>query len=361
MVTDSVTKYNANINTPKRNEIKWINCAKFVAIFAVITDHSEIILYDNPDVALFTYFSVSVFIFISGMMCFSSNSRHNYSYFESLKKTLQKIIPAYLITILIYELIDHNGFLDLKQYITDVAGFNISAHFYFVALYIQLMLINLPLFRILTKSTVKNCLLHETITGILILALSMYTSFFTNIFYIYGGGGKLLGGTYLFIFYLGMLAQKHNIFKHLSLKAGCVITALSLVFVFIWWRFECHDRYALDIKLHCADGVNPPGLSTFLMMCGIIVLCYSLFSTLEHTPFKQITNVVSIMGRHTLYIFLYHRMILDRFLVPQVQINNIWTKRLTYVAIMIAFPISVEYILQALKQILSGKCFMSDN
>lgn len=60
----------------KRKEIKWINCAKAMAILAVMIDHTNGILYTNHNVALASYFSVSLFVIISGMMSFLSNERH---------------------------------------------------------------------------------------------------------------------------------------------------------------------------------------------------------------------------------------------------------------------------------------------
>lgn len=57
--------------------IKWIDCAKCLAILAVMTDHTNGILYTNQDIAYASYFSVSLFIIIAGMMSFLSNERHN--------------------------------------------------------------------------------------------------------------------------------------------------------------------------------------------------------------------------------------------------------------------------------------------
>ena len=39
-----------NIQT-KSKEIKWINCAKAIAIIAVLVDHTNGILYSNPNIA----------------------------------------------------------------------------------------------------------------------------------------------------------------------------------------------------------------------------------------------------------------------------------------------------------------------
>ena len=35
-------------NVKERERIQWIDCAKFLAIFAVMVDHTNGILYSNP-------------------------------------------------------------------------------------------------------------------------------------------------------------------------------------------------------------------------------------------------------------------------------------------------------------------------
>lgn len=57
-----------------KQEIKWINCAKAIAIFAVLIDHTNGILYTNANIAMASYYSVSLFILISGMLSYISVS-----------------------------------------------------------------------------------------------------------------------------------------------------------------------------------------------------------------------------------------------------------------------------------------------
>lgn len=57
-------------------EVVWLNCAKFVAIFAVMIDHTNGILYTNQEVAWASYFSVSLFILISGITSYKTRMRY---------------------------------------------------------------------------------------------------------------------------------------------------------------------------------------------------------------------------------------------------------------------------------------------
>lgn len=56
------------------NRIKWIDCAKAVAIIAVVLDHCNGLLYTNALIAQSSYFSVSLFVLLSGMSANLSSS-----------------------------------------------------------------------------------------------------------------------------------------------------------------------------------------------------------------------------------------------------------------------------------------------
>ena len=329
--------------TTEKKDITWINIAKFIAILAVLTDHSEMILYDNPSIAIATYFSVTVFVFVSGMMTYGSIKRHDLPYMSFLKRSLMKVIPGYLAVVFIYMLVMSGGHFDFKTYLDSVISFNVSAHFYYISVYIQLMLISVPLVRLMDRAGGVYTGVNELLIGLLILSFSIWSTNCTNIFYIYGGGGKLLGGTYLTVFYLGMLAYKHGWFKERGSIVYAVVSAVSCVGAFFWWRFECRDHYALDVRLHLGDGVNPPGVSTLVMAMLILALCYGLTNLLEdHKVTSKLVHILSRAGRHTFYIFLYHRIVLDRLLVPYVRISGIWIRRAVFMTMMIVIPIAVE-------------------
>ena len=57
-------------------KIIWINCAKFIAVLAVVLDHAKDIIYRNDNIKTSTFFSVTVLIFLAGMTSFYSNEMH---------------------------------------------------------------------------------------------------------------------------------------------------------------------------------------------------------------------------------------------------------------------------------------------
>lgn len=327
----------------KNNEIKWINCAKFLAIIAVIIDHTHGVLYANHRISLFSFFSVSLFIIISGMMCYLSNEKHGLSWLETFVRSSRNIVVAYLLANFIYLIYIQRSF-DLKIYLQYVISFNISGPFYFVLLYLQLMLVNRPLYSIIKRAPKKYNVLWESGIGVVILIISSWTTSHTNLLNVYGGGGKLLGGTYLLLFYLGMLFSKHDIFKNLTLKKSAVITVISFVLCLFWWTFACYDQFALDAKLPFGKGINPPGITLGLMAVIMLFLSCGMFSLFQFTKYLYwITSFCSWIGKHTLYIFLYHRFFLDYIFHSFLLVENIWLKRVLYLSIMIAGPILIDY------------------
>ena len=54
-------------NKEKETRVLWIDCAKTMAIIAVLLDHSNGVFYTSSWVATSSYFSVSVFVILSGM------------------------------------------------------------------------------------------------------------------------------------------------------------------------------------------------------------------------------------------------------------------------------------------------------
>ena len=296
-------------------KIKWIDCAKFIAIIAVLVDHTEGILYHNNSIAIGSYFSVSLFIIISGMLMYISNEKHQLKWIDTFARSSKKIVMAYLIANLVY-LLWIDKFLDIKKYCGYVMHFNLSGPFYYVFLYLQLMLVSRFLFDLLNKVVKKYGFIGEGILGGFVLLFGAWATNYTNILDIYGGGGKLLGGTYLFLFYIGMVFSKHHFFENRSLKRVILFTLSGILLWFVWWNFECRNQFGLDSKLPFGNGLNPPSISSSVMAIIVLCSCFGIFSLLLYIPYlKLIVNFVAWLGKHTLYIFLYHRFFLDYILV----------------------------------------------
>jgi hypothetical protein len=188
--------------------------------------------------------------------------------------------------------------------------------------------------------------------GIVILCLCVWTTNYTNILDVYGGGGKLLGGTYLFLFYLGMLISKKKLLEHMTLKKSVVLSVAGVILWAGWYGFLCYNRLLLDKKLPFGDGFNPPGVTLSLFALITLVFACGIFSLFEYSGWlTHITGAFSCLGKHTLYIFLYHAWILE--CMEQnlaAYMGNIWLKRVVYITVMTFGPILLENIFHWVKK-----------
>ena len=81
-------------HTSRYGRITWINCAKCVAILAVLVDHTYQRLYDNQDISKLSYFSVSMFILLAGMTTYMSIENHPMGWMKNFFRLSKKILSA---------------------------------------------------------------------------------------------------------------------------------------------------------------------------------------------------------------------------------------------------------------------------
>lgn len=150
--------------------------------------------------------------------------------------------------------------------------------------------------------------------GIFVICISSVLTNCTVISDIYGGGGKLGGGSYLICLYIGMVLGKYykEIQAWLNNYSVCVGFILSSTIAILSWRLLCVKGFIFDRFGIFGEGINPPGLHLLLYSVSIMMSIFfgeKLFSSFFVTDciIKELTHI----GRHTLYIFLYHRLFLD--------------------------------------------------
>ena len=352
------------MNNTKRTY--WIDMAKFMAIIAVMIDHTNGLLYKNPRVAYFSYYSVSLFILLMGITSYWSYSKYNGSIIKKVGKDCWKIIRPYLIATLIYCILIDRQF-HFVNYLTRVIHFNASAPFYYVLLYLQLLFLAPVLYSLLRYADrFKYAVAVEVIGLIAVLVISSWTTNYSNIMGVYGGGGKLFGGTYLILLYLGMLFGKHYKKNSVNKIVLVIVFIISTTLTVLWWNFISVDKCQIDAHIPYGRGFNPPSLSfglyAILMACTIYLLERVLsFST----QLTKVFGTVSVLGKHTLYIFLYHRMFLDvvfpRFFERTgIVISNIWVMRMVYFTCMVGGSIVIEIILERIHSLLK-KTYICQN
>lgn len=329
-----------------KHQIAWLNGAKFVAILAVMIDHTNGVLYTNQDIAYVSYFSVSLFIILSGMTSYLSNLHHAKNGLGGIIRSCRNIVIAYCIAVVIYMIVITHRF-DFTAYLFHLINFNISGPHYFVLLYIQLMIVNGFLFNLLQKCprSIKGYLC-ELLIMIGIIVLSVWTTNHTNILNVYGGGGKFLGGTYLILYYFGMLVMRHGWLEETMIIKSIIAFVVPGILWFIVWRYACVNGLKLDTYVPFGGGYNPPSITFMAFALCMLFMTFGVFTLLEQIEYvKNITLFASGIGRHSLYIFLYHRLILDYFLCKymlNLLNQNRWLARVVFFALMIMGSILIE-------------------
>lgn len=337
----------------KSKELKWLNCAKLIAIIAVLTDHSHMVLYDSQKIAVVSYFSVPLFITVSGMTSYISNSkRSDESWYKTFWRNSKGILTAYMAATFIYQIAE-NHYFDFEVYLNHLYRFDMASPFYYVLLYIQLMLVNRIIYHFIDNLKEK-VIFKEILMFVIIIGIAYLTTNYTNILGVLGGGGVLFGGTFLIFYYMGMLLAKHDCFNIESKNIRIIMTVITGILGILWGMFIAKDLFEIDS--HIAFGeVNPPSISLFIMTVLVLCFSYSLFTVLQDVKgISVVTDVCSKLGKHTLYIFLYHRLFMDYYL-NRLSFNNIAVKRVVYFTVMIFAPIMVEYILKNLKKAIIDK------
>lgn len=294
-----------------KQRVRWVDFAKFMAIIAVLIDHSNDILHQNSSLDYLTSYSVSLFILIMGITLYWSLSRISENYLGYIKRKCKGIIYPYIIATIIYSSIMLKGFY-FGPFLDSLIHFDANLVLYYVSLYIQLLLVAPFIFFILKTKNKDNYI--SEITGIIIvIIISYFTTNYTNILSIYGGGGRLFGGTYLILFYIGMWFAKYyrkiEVKKYWQLLLLCVMCIVTI----FWWLLLVQKGNFLDKYIPFGDGINPPSI-----MLSIYAICVLLTSVIFDTCINTIHNKYVLfvyggalyIGRHTLYIFLYHKLFL---------------------------------------------------
>lgn len=333
-----------------KKHLKWIDGTKFIALMAVMIDHTAGVLRYSQRIQLISFFSVSLFILISGITAWIHEEKKQASSLKKYGTSIKKITYAYFGATFFYQIFNHK-FFDFSQYFYYIIHFNASGPFYFVLLYLQILIFRQPFKVILRKfGRDKREVFFEGIILVIIIGISHITTLYTDILGVYGGGGKLFGGTYLILFYVGMLIAKHRLLEETKTRAiGCTIVFGGLWFLWIYMNYKNID--SVDSFISAGNLVNPPGMIIMLSACLVLPFSFGLFEILNQIRISWLSRIIEgvcYVGRHTLYIFLYHNLFLEYFLSPYVMIENIWLRRVVFLIVMIGGSLMVEKLLTRL-------------
>lgn len=291
--------------------IKWIDCAKFISMCGVVVDHTFNVVHNNLPLWYAVTFSTGVFVLLSGIS--ARLTCYNNKYQGRTTKRLLKFGGQYAVATALV-LIWRTKVWDLRVWISCLLGFNAEAHFYFLLFFFQLVFISPLLLKWCCYcGKQKKRYMYHIGTLIILGMVSSICIRYTYVLPVHGGGQYLFGGTYLMLYYLGMVLEDVSAFSRTEKQRGVILLISGIVW-FAWWKFLIRGRLPFDkwMQKYWGDGGNPPSVN-YIVFSTITLLClYCLFSLLEQfNGTKWIINAVALGGGDTIYTFMYHMLILD--------------------------------------------------
>lgn len=329
-----------------KERIKWIDCAKFISICGVLVDHTFNVVHNSFPLWRAAFFSVSVFVLLSGissrLTCSNSGQQ------GKVTKRLLKFGGQYaLATALV--LIWRAKVWNLKLWLSCLLEFNAEAHFYFLVFFFQLVLISPFLLKWCCYcGKQKNRWLYHICTLVILGIVSSICIRYTYILPVHGGGQYLFGGTYLLLYYLGMVLEDVSSFARRESKSILLLlTAGGGVMWFVWWRLLISGCLPFDrwLEKWWGDGANPPSVNCIVFSIITLACMYALFSLLEQYC-KHLIEIVAFLGKYTIYTFMYHMLVLavirDKF--PAVTSAGSLVKWIAIFLPMLILPVIVAVI-----------------
>lgn len=356
-------KQESIIETKAIGRIKWVDCAKAMAIMGVIMDHTNGLLYTNQAIAYASYFAVGVFILLAGIMAYKTTPVVRGGGCKYLK-SLGHFLSQYAVATFVIQ-IWYTHFFDLRTYVSYLLNFSIQGPYYFLLFFLQLKLITPFLVmwcRFCDKQKIKY--FWHFITIACLCWFCSILVYYTFILPVHGGGKNLFGGTFLLLYYIGILFGNFNVFDKLIEKKYFVL-GISIILWIVWWRLYCLGKLPFDVWLsaYWGNGFNPPSINAMVFSIISLFVFYSAFCLFEDYG-KQvgrcIVNILSFIGQYTLYIFMYHLLVRDIVLTlfPQVQ-SNIWLMRFAIFIPMLLAPVLIAWLIKKIRNKVYAVCLES--
>lgn len=285
---------------------KWIDFLKALAMIAVLQNHLpyEAKLFND----VYFIYSVSLFVLCGGVTAaISLEDKTDFEYKIYLWKKIKTIMLPYFVATCGYVIFEI-GYLDVFYMINKLVNFTYGSngHMYYLVFYFELILIA-PVLVKLYKKYADNELMQ---IGILIFSAILAYVFekYTYLDKFALGSKFLFGGSYFFLFSLGIYVYFHiNLLDKLCVKVIMIfasIVALGIIvyrkWYLVWWS-------------------NPPSIKAIIYTMVVFSLGYSSITLLQRlikdTRFKRLCipllELFCLIGKYSLYIYLWHMMLLD--------------------------------------------------
>lgn len=299
----------------KAEYFKWIDFLKGLAIIAVVLDHMCGILYIDYRIQLMSFYSVTLFIILAGITSYISMDKKriiNYDFGYVLKR-LKSVLVKYIIATIIITTYSMR-FFDLKVVLDKIINFTASGPFYFIVFFCQLIVVSPILYLFLKKVETMKKMYSKLFFLILILfmltELGLIFTKYTLVLPLHGGGRYILGGSFLPIFFIGMIFASFNL-KIKTVKTNVIFTSVGFMLLFIFFVKMCNPNSYVN-KLNRIFSIwdkNPTGTVIFVYSFLVFITFWSLYILSERlvgNKFMKLFKPVEKCGEYSMDIFLYH-------------------------------------------------------
>jgi len=294
------------VETIKPKNYLWLDLLKGIAMIAVIVDHLYA-YYQNLSIQYHTGFHVSLFILIAGFTsAISIQNRGGVVNFSYILKRISKIFIPYLVATLIYCL--YYQYFDLRTIFQKIITFSVAGPFYFVFFYMQLIAISFFVYRLINHQKSK---LFDIPLVIIFYLLSYFFNKYKIIDSFYGGSGVLFGGTFFFLYILGFFLKKYENLLHQK-KTSIILLTTSLVLLTIFELYHFIPK----------TWSNPANNWLIIYTLVIFSLIFSMFQ-LFLNRFPKIISPITVIGKNSLSVFLYHTLFINIFITYYLLINQL--------------------------------------
>ncbi|MCM1121595.1 MAG: acyltransferase [Eubacterium sp.] len=286
---------------------QWIDFLKTLAMIAVLQNH----LPENAQLYNISYsvFSVSLFVLCGGVTSVISLADQTaFEYGTYIRKKAKQILFPYFVATCGYAIYDRGGVLDVFYMFDKLINFSYGSngHMYYLVFYIELILAAPILVRLYKKYEKRELVQVSFLVFSAMLAYVFEKYTYLDKFAL--GSRFLFGGSYFFVFNLGIYIYLHiDLLNKLKVKAVvAVVSICALIYIvseewyLVWWS-------------------NPPSVKLIIYTGVVFLLNYSCFTLvqcfLENTNLEKavkfVIGLLCAIGRYSLYIYLWHMMLLD--------------------------------------------------
>ena len=286
----------------------WIDTLKLVAILGVIANHTQKVLYETMTIMQASLFCVTLFVLANGITSYASNKhRMNEPYLKYIGTKLKKVFLPYVVISLMYIYFNEGTRIDLEKALITLLSFSASGPMYYLFIYLQLILIGRAMTMLVDIIAArKYSWLLYIVTGTILYLFSFWNMVHTIVPHILLAN-FLFGGTYLFVFYIGMLFGRF--FERIKLNRRTALLTLicSLAFCLCWLFFVMCRFLLVDNKVDYFTAINPPGLIVIIYAVFILIIVWSLDAFVQSLNSKVVYSLrraISSGGAHIVYLYV---------------------------------------------------------